>query len=148
MYINESEFQEYFKNELERFKNLDQKSDVKMYSFFLKYYQTKKLFNDCFHPSLFFFYEIFRQTVRSLFQIELEEDGKDFYSLHIGEMITWSQPILPKIEHMLGMNISKKFDLFDGAYGEKIVYIDVYDYYYLRLSHSNFDHFIESYQNP
>ena len=37
------------------------------------------------------------------------------------------------------------FRLFDGCYGEMKVWIDVYDYYYLRLSHSNFDAFLEEY---
>jgi hypothetical protein len=85
--------------------------------------------------------------VRSLFQIEIPEDGEDFYlSLHLGELITWSQPILPKIQQILEMDIPQEFHLFDGAYGEKIVLIDVYDYYYLRLSHSNFDDFLQTYE--
>lgn len=144
MEIREDYFQEYFQRELERFHMLDTKSDVQMYSFFLKHYQTKKLFQDCFHPTNFFFYEIFRQTVLSLFDIVLPEEDDEFIR-PFGEMITWSQPILPKIQHLLGMNIPSPFQLFDGCFGEKTVWLDVYDYYYIRLSHDNFDTFLEEY---
>jgi hypothetical protein len=137
--LDELSFAGYFQEELEKFKDLDAKSDVKMYDFFIENYQTVPLFHDCFHPNSRFFYEVFRQTVDTLFQISIPAID-DIFVKEIYELTTWAQPILPAIKKQLGLTaIPDKFHWFDTCYGTKILLLDVYDYYYIRLSPRNLD---------
>lgn len=51
----DSSFQAYFERELEKIKILDDKSDIKMYTFVKSNYKTEIFFFDCIHPSNVFF---------------------------------------------------------------------------------------------
>jgi len=142
--LDETAFAEYFQEELIKFKDLDTKSDVHMYDFFLENYQTVPLFHDCFHPNSRFFYEVFRQTVNTLFQISLPLRDENFHE-KIYELTTFAQPVLPVIKKSLCMtSIPDKFYWFDTCFGTKILFLDVYDYYYIRLSPDNLDEFIKN----
>lgn len=144
--LDELSFATYFQDELYKLKGLDAKSDVKMYDFFLENYQTVPLFHDCFHPNSRFFYEVFRQTIDKLFQISIPVQDYIFVK-EIHELTTWAQPILPAIKNRLGMTaIPDKFYWFDTCYETKILLLDVYDYYYIRLSPDNLDEYILSQQ--
>jgi hypothetical protein len=139
--IHENDFEVYFQKELSKFQELDHKSDVAMYDFFVNHYKTVPLFHDSFHPNARFFYEVFRQTVQKLFQIELAETDEEFIQ-QIFELTTWSQPILPVVKKLLNMNTEDKVRLFDGCYGSKIIHVDIYDYYYIRLSPANLEEYL------
>ena len=77
----------------------------------------------------------------NLFQIELPLEDEDFL-INRRELTTFAQPVLPIIKKALNMSTPNSFLLFDGCNGTKIISIDVYDYYYIRLSTSNLDHFL------
>lgn len=64
--INKENLINFFKNEVEKIKILDEKSDVKMHNFFKLNYNDNLLGFDPFHPTNIFFYEIFRQLVKQI----------------------------------------------------------------------------------
>lgn len=139
--IDETKFAEYFQNELKKFQDLDLKSDVKMYDFFLDKFKTDHLFHDCFHPTSRFLYEVFRQTIHVLFQISIPAND-DAFIQETREITTWAQPVLPAIKSLLNMTTPDKFYWFDECYGTKILLLDVYDYYYMRLSHDHLEEYV------
>ena len=139
--VEEPAFTEYFQAETDRFRSLDLKSDVKMADFFIANYRDIHLFHDCFHPTTRFFYEVFRQTLETLFQISIPAKDTAFVT-GIGELTTWAQPVLPTIKKTLNMTTPDTFHLFDGCYGTKILLLDVYDYYYIRLSTDHLEEYI------
>ena len=72
--IDKENFLTFFKEELEKFKKIDDTSDIKMYDFLINNYKTKHLFHDIVHPTNIFFYEMFRQIVFKLTNYELSID--------------------------------------------------------------------------
>lgn len=115
-----------------------------MTDYFLRHYKTKHLFHDPFHPTNTFIYEMFRQFIFKLTNHILPDDDPEFVK-QTCEMTTWAQPILPQIIKLLDM----QQDLFEYCYkfeppklGEKMIYINIYDYYYIRLSTNNFDKYL------
>jgi hypothetical protein len=140
--LDEPAFTEYFQTETDKFRGLDLKSDVKMYDFFIANYRDTHLFHDGFHPTTRFFYEVFRQTLETLFQISIPTKDAAFVT-DMGEITTWAQPVLPIIKKTLNMTTPDTFYLFDGCYGTKILLLDVYDYYYIRLSTDHLEEYIQ-----
>ena len=111
-----------------------------MYEYFLKNFKSRHLFNDGFHPTNLFFYEIFRQIVLKLTGHELPEDMEFIESLSSIEETHWTLPILPQIKKILKMNTSNHINVF---YGDLKKTMTIYDYYYIRLSHKNFQDYLE-----
>lgn len=140
--IDEERYIKYFIEEVEHFKKIDDNSDVKMYDYFIKNYKTRHFFNDGFHPTNLFFYEIFRQVVFKLTGHELVfEDIEFIESLSYVEETHWTLPILPQIKRILNMTTSDKINVF---YGKLKKNMSVYDYYYIRSSQNNFREYLEN----
>ena len=140
VYIDEEKFLKYFKEELDNFKKIDDNSDVRMYEYFINNYKNKHLFNDGFHPTNLFFYEIFRQIVFKLTGHELIIEDIEFINLFNNiELTHWSLPILPKVKKILDI---KTPDIIHVFYENKKC-MSVYDYYYIRLSQTNFQNYLD-----
>jgi hypothetical protein len=140
--ITKEEIDIFFQNELSKFSILDNNSDVKMLDYFKNNYKNKLLFHDPFHHTNLFFYEIFRQIIFILDNYELEYEDFDFInSLNHIEMTNWSLPILPIIKLHLELNLNDYIFLF---YSDQKIYINIYDYYYIRLSHENFQNYLDN----
>ena len=136
----------FFDCEVEKIKLLDEKSDVKMYDFFKSNYNDHLLFFDCYHPSNIFFYEIFRQLVRQLFNYQLHEKDYDFLNdtkIKGMEMTNWTVPILPLIKQILKLNYKEVIPCFHTQCHPKTLYMDTYDNYYIRLCPGNFKKYLE-----
>lgn len=143
--IDKEKFFTYFREELNNFKKIDDNSDVKMYDYFINNYTKKHLFHDVFHPTNTFFYEIFRQLVFKLTGYELIVEDIEFISLFNDiEMTHWSLPILPSIKHFLEIETPEVICVFYApGYANKKLYMNIYDYYYIRLSKKNFENYLK-----
>ena len=115
-----------------------------MYNYFIENYKNKQLFHDPFHPTNLFFYEIFRQIILKLLNYELNyEDNEFINSLDNIEMTHWALPILPIIKDYLELNLKEDIAIFyPPDYGDKKLYMNIYDYYYIRLSKNNFENYL------
>ena len=141
-YIHKEKFLKYFSEELCNFKKIDDHSDVRMYDYFINNYNNKNLFNDGFHPTYLFFYEIFRQLVYKITGDELIIEDAEFIKLFNNiELTHWSLPILPEIKKILNINTPNIVYVF---YGNKKKCMSVYEYYYIRLSQSNFQTYLDT----
>lgn len=135
----------YFNEHLEKIKTLDEKSDVKMYDFFKLNYKSKALFNDRFHPNNVFMYEIFRQLVKIIANLDLPHEDIDFLNKHeikSRELTHWTIPILPIVKKILELEIDDKNTVFSNQIHPMTHVMDVYDYYYIRLDPNNFNKFL------
>jgi hypothetical protein len=142
--IDKEKFFSYFREELDNFKKIDDNSDIKMYDFFINNYKRLRLFNDPFHPTNIFFYEIFRQLVFNLTgHLLVSEDTEFINLLNDSELTHWSLPILPIIRKFLDIETSEIICVFyPPENGDKKLYINIYDYYYIRLSKINFQNYL------
>ena len=142
--INKDNFIKYFNTELENLKMIDNNSDVNLYDFFLSNYKEKLLFHDAFHPTNLFFYEIFIQIVNKICNYKLDNEDDDFLNrLNKLDMTHWATPILPIIKTYLNLNLPDKIGVFHLQSHPKTLYLDVYDYYYIRLSSENFRNYLK-----
>ena len=134
---------EHFTKSVEKFKQIDDKSDVNMVDFFLKNYKDKLLFHDKFHPTLTFQYEIFRQLVDLIFNISIKDTDDDFLKLLTDIDYThWAEPILPVIKNTLELNLPDEFYVFPF---ENRIKLNAYEYYYIRMSPKNFVNFMSKF---
>ena len=117
-----------------------------MFEYFINNYKIKQLFHDPFHPTNLFFYEIFRQIISKLDNYELKYEDYDFIHLFNDiEMTHWALPILPIVKNILDINLGEYvFVFYPPDYADKKIYMDIYDYYYIRLSHQNFKNYLEN----
>ena len=115
-----------------------------MYDYFIKNYTTKHLFHDAYHPTNIFIYEMFRQIVFKLTGHELMVEDMEFINLpNTYEMTEWAMPILPVIKELLEIKTPECIYIFSPpTNGDKKLYMNVYDYYYIRLSHTNFQTYL------
>ena len=79
--ISKDEFLSFFNTELNKFKIIDDNSDINMFQYFIDNYKTKHLVHDPFHPTNLFFYEMFRQIVLKLTKHELKYEDSQFINL-------------------------------------------------------------------
>lgn len=144
--ISRDELLLFFDNELKKFKIIDDNSDVDMFEYFINNYKIKQLFHDPFHPTNLFFYEIFRQIIIKLYNYELKYEDYDFINLFNDiEMTHWTLPILPIVKNILDIKLEEYVYIFNPPYyGDKKMYMDIYDYYYIRLSHQNFKNYLDN----
>lgn len=144
--ISRDELLLFFDSELTKFKIIDDNSDVDMFEYFINNYKTKQLFHDPTHPTNLFFYEIFRQIIIKLDNYELKYEDYDFIHLFNDiEMTYWALPILPVVKNILDIKLGEYVYVFyPPHYADKKIYMDVYDYYYIRLSHENFKNYLEN----
>jgi len=142
--IPKNDFLSFFNTELNKFKIIDDNSDVNMFQYFIDNYKTKNLFHDPFHPTNLFFYEMFRQIILKITEHELKYEDYEFINiLNHTEMTHWAMPILPIVKTHLDLKINDSiYVFFLGETGDKKLYINVYDYYYIRLSHENFQNYL------
>lgn len=146
--ISRDELLLFFDNELAKLKKIDDNSDVDMFEYFINNYKIKQLFHDPFHPTNLFFYEMFRQIIIKLDNHELKYEDYDFIHLFNDiEMTHWALPILPIVKNILDINFGDCVYVFHPPdYADKKHYMDVYDYYYIRLSPQNFKNYLDNLQ--
>jgi hypothetical protein len=104
------------------------------------------LFFDPFHPTNIFFYEIFRQLVKLILNYQLPETDLDFLNeptIKEIEMTNWTIPILPLIKTILNLNYEDIIPCFHPQSHPKRLYMNTYDNYYIRLSHTNFKKYLD-----
>jgi len=144
--ISSDELLLFFNNELTKFKLLDDNSDIIMFDYFINNYKIKQLFHDPFHPTNLFFYEMFRQIIYKLDNYELKIDDYDFINLFNDiEMTHWALPILPIVKNILHINFGEYVYIFHAPdFADKKLYMNIYDYYYIRLSHQNFKNYLDN----
>ena len=135
-------YAKYFKESLEKLKELDSNSDIKMYDFFINNFQKKLLFNDYQHPTLYFFYEMFRQLIKQIENIDITVEDENFIRLlESADLTEWAIPILPIIRKILKLNIPEKQYIFSNSVQGFTAYLSVYEYYGIRLSEENYNTF-------
>jgi len=135
------DFDKYFEEQLNNFKLLDNNSDVKMYNYFIENYKKYHLFHDPLHPTNLFFYEMFRQLILIIFNNVLTNtDTKLLYLLISDELTDWATPILPTIKKRLNLNIPDQIHVFH--FNKKRILMNIYEYYYIRLSKDNFKNYL------
>jgi len=144
--ISKDELLLFFYNELAKFKQIDDNSDINMYEYFINNFNYKKLFHDPFHPTNLFFYEMFRQIILLLHNYELQYEDYDFINLfYDNELTYWSLPILPIVKAHLELNFEEYFCNFDHPYFQYTkLYMNIYEYYYIRLSEYNFQYYLDN----
>ena len=142
--ISKDELLSFFNNELSKFKIIDDNSDINMFEYFINNYKNKQLFHDPFHPTNLFFYEMFRQIILKLNNYELEFENYYFINLFNNiEMTHWALPILPIVKNILELKLEEYVYIFYSPdCGDKKLYMNIYDYYYIRLSHQNFQNYL------
>ena len=60
-------------------------------------------------------------------------------------MTHWALPILPVVKNILDIKLGEYIYVFyPPDYADKKIYMDIYDYYYIRLSHQNFKNYLEN----
>lgn len=135
----------FFNNELAKLKQIDDNSDVDMFGYFINNYKVKQLFHDPFHPSNLFFYEMFRQLVIKLDNCKLIFEDYDFIKLFDNiELTHWALPILPIVKNILDLNLEERVRVFQPPlYADKQFHMDIYDYYYIRVSPDNFKTYLD-----
>lgn len=137
--INKDDFNLHFNKEIEKLGCLDSKSDQNIKDYFLKNYKNLKLFHDPYHPTNILFYEIFRQILLNL-DIKIIYNDLNFINTFIKtELCFKCLPILPDIKKTLNLQYDTKFYTFTGS---QQLYLDIYDYYYIRLSKQNFKNYL------
>ena len=142
--ININELEIAFNNELENFKKIDNKSDVNMFDFFKYNYHNTVLFHDPYHPTNFFFYEIFKQLVKKIFDEDLIDKDLIFIeSLKKFEMTHWCLPILPTVKSHFGLKYPEIYKVFYEGWNPSTLCLNIYDYYYIRLCKKNFELFLK-----
>lgn len=117
-----------------------------MHNFFKLNYNDNLLFFDQFHPTNIFFYEIFRQLVKQILNYQLPEKDFDFLNdskVKGIELTHWTIPILPVIKTILKLNYEDIIPCFHPERHPKRLYINTYDYYYIRLSPNNFKKYLD-----
>ena len=144
--ISRDELLLFFDNALANFKIIDDNSDVDMFEYFINNYKIKQLFHDPFHPTNLFFYEMFRQIIIKLDNYELKYEDYDFIDLlNDIEMTNWALPILPVVKDILDIKLGEYVYVFyPPEFADKKIYMNIYDYYYIRLSHENFKNYLEN----
>jgi hypothetical protein len=137
-----------FNQDLEKLKFIDKNSDVNMYDFFINNYKKYRLFHDQFHPTNIFIYEIFRQLVKIIFNFILIENDTIFLSsLGLNDELThWSIPILPIIMKNLDLKFKDETIIYSSSYFPTYCRLDIYEYYYIRLSKNNFKEYLLSHK--
>lgn len=147
--LDEGRFDEYFQGELYKLKVIDDNSDVKLYDYFMNNYKHKPLFHDIFHPTNLFFYEIFRQVIFKITGEDLVAEDREFLNACDDiEMTHWALPILPWVKRHLDIRTPKVICVFFVPMcGEKKIYMNIYDYYFIRLTTINFQLFLNSLQD-
>jgi hypothetical protein len=141
--VDEQVFKNFFDESLTYFKSISDSAseELQMYDFFVENYKHKHLFHDYLHPTNLFLYEIFRRIVKKLWSIDLPCEDEEFLKkLKFDELCEWAQPILPPIKKHLGMTTSDVVPLFKGA---QMIYVDCYDYYYIRMLPDNFYNYLK-----
>jgi hypothetical protein len=66
VFDNNNDIHKHFTAAINKLRDIDNNSDIKMKSFFMKEYKNNKLFHDCFHPTKYFIFEMFLQTLNIL----------------------------------------------------------------------------------
>ena len=73
---------------------------------------------------------------------ELQLKKINFALLDDIEMTHWASPILPIVKNTLGLTLSDYVYIFyPGTCGDKKLFMNINDYYYIRLSPSNFKNY-------
>ena len=144
--ISSDELLLFFNNEVSKFKVIDDNSDINMYEYFINNYKIKQLFHDPFHPTNLFFYEMFRQIIMKLENYELIFEDYEFINLlNDIEMTHWALPILPIVKNILELKLEDYVYIFcPPENADKKFYMNIYDYYYIRLSHQNFQSYLDN----
>lgn len=146
--VDKEKFLLYFNEELNNLKKIDDNSDVKMYDYFINNYKKKHLFHDVFHPTNLFFYEVFRQIIFKLTGHILPYEDMEFIKLSKNkELSYWSLPILPQVKRILDMEIPDNMYIFnEHDHPNKGIYMNIYEYYYIRLSQTNFQDYLDKHK--
>ena len=119
--------------------------ELNMWDFIETWIKHKHLFHDYMHPTNIFFYELFRRLVRTVWQVELPEEDEEFLRMCDEHDLThWAQPIIPSIKACLEMTTPDIVPIF---HGDQKMYMDIYDYYYIRLLPDNFANYLRTKKN-
>lgn len=119
----------------------DMADELNMWDFIEDKIKHTHLFHDYLHPTNIFFYELFRRLVRAVWEVELAEEDEEFLKkCEEHDLTQWAQPIIPSIKKRLDMTTP---DIIPVFVGDQKMYMDVYDYYYIRILPDNFINFLK-----
>ena len=87
---------------------------------------------------------MFRQIIFKLLNYELKYEDYEFTSLlDETELLCYSLPILPIIKKYLELELPDYIYVFGLNDSKKRLYMDIYDYYYIRLLPDNFKNYLD-----
>ena len=88
---------------------------------------------------------MFRQLVIKLDNCKLIFEDYDFIKLFDNiELTHWALPILPIVKNILDLNLEERVRVFQPPlYADKQFHMDIYDYYYIRVSPDNFKTYLD-----
>ena len=85
---------------------------------------------------------MFRQIIYKLIKVEIPPNDDKFISRFSNfEMRHWILPIIPQIYNHLDLSFDSKICCGLGGHDIKL-YLDVYEYIFIRLSSENFDNYL------
>lgn len=120
--VNETEIANNFKNELNKFKLLNDSSDIKFYDFFLKYYKTKQLFRDNNHLTSFFFLYLSHQLAEKICNKKLIPKSKTLSSSYTPGHSCRYRPVLSCVKKKLNLLFSEECTLFNRRFNLEQLY--------------------------
>lgn len=148
MIIDKNKIYDFFNYQCDKFKNIDINSDIPMYDYFINNYKNQELFHCPIHPTNYFLFEVFKRILYKLNLINSKISNineKNFLNnLKNYELISYSRPILPIVKNTLNIQFNIDYINIFKCYLEDITLkLNIYEYYFIRLSPSHFKIFMD-----
>lgn len=150
LHIHKDNIINFFNDQCDKFKNIDINSDISMYDYFIKNYKNVELFHCPIHPTNKFFYELFKKIMLYLktnnIKINLELLNKlNLNDLLEYSLISYSRPILPIVQNVLNIDYgsNNNFRIFKSYLIDITLNLNIYQYYFIRLSPVHFKIFMD-----
>lgn len=148
LHIDKDYLVNYFNDECDKFKNIDINSDISMFDYFIQNYKNEELFHCPIHPTNNFFYELFKKIILYLKNCSISIDLELLHKFNLNDLlehslISYSRPILPIVKDILNINYNNNFKIFYSNLVDITLNLDIYQYYFIRLSPSHFKIFMD-----
>jgi hypothetical protein len=148
LHIDKDYLVNYFNDECDKFKNIDINSDISMFDYFIQNYKNEELFHCPIHPTNNFFYELFKKIILYLKNCSISIDLELLHKFNLNDLLehsllSYSRPILPIVKDILNINYNNNFKIFYSNLVDITLNLDIYQYYFIRLSPSHFKIFMD-----
>ena len=151
LHIHKDNIIKFFHDQCDKFKKIDTNSDIPMYDYFIQNYKNKELFHCPIHPTNNFFYELFKKVILYLKNYNISLDLELIHKLNLNNLlehslISYTRPILPIVKDVLNINYgsnNNNFRIFKSYLIDITLNLNIYQYYFIRLSPVHFKIFMD-----